>query len=34
MEFDFKLYDFPNVVVRAKENYDPSEIAKYIIELA
>lgn len=30
----FKLYDFPNVVVRAKENYDPSEIAKYIIELA
>ncbi len=30
----FKLYSFPEVIVRAKEKYDPSEIAKYIIDLA
>lgn len=30
----FKLYNFPDIVIRAKENNDPSEIAKYIIDLA
>lgn len=30
----FKLYMFPEIIVRAKEKNDPSEIAKYVIELA
>lgn len=30
----FKLYIFPEIIIRAKEKYDPSEIAKYIIDLA
>ena len=30
----FNLYQFQDVIVRAKENYDPSEIAKYLIDLA
>lgn len=30
----FKLYSFPEIVMRAKEKYDPSEIATYIIDLA
>lgn len=30
----FHLYQFQDVVRRAKENYDPSEIAKYLIDLA
>lgn len=30
----FNLYQFADVIKRAKENYDPSEIAKYLIVLA
>ncbi|MFA5603652.1 MAG: arginine--tRNA ligase [Bacilli bacterium] len=30
----FKMYSFPEIIIRAKEKYDPSEIAKYIIDLA
>ncbi len=30
----FKLYSFPEVIIKAKEKYDPSEITKYIIDLA
>ncbi|MDD4547667.1 MAG: arginine--tRNA ligase [Bacilli bacterium] len=30
----FKLYSFPEIVIRAKEKYDPSEISKYIIDLS
>lgn len=30
----FKLYMFPEIIIRAKEKNDPSEIAKYVIELA
>jgi arginyl-tRNA synthetase len=30
----FKLYGFSDCVKRSKEKYDPSEIAKYIIDLA
>lgn len=30
----FNLYQFGDVVKRAKDNYDPSEIAKYLIDLA
>lgn len=30
----FNLYQFADVIKRAKENYDPSEIAKYLIDLA
>ena len=29
----FKLYEFKEVIIRAKENYDPSEIAKYLLDL-
>lgn len=28
------LYEFPEIIVRAKINYDPSEIAKYLINLS
>lgn len=30
----FKLYEFSDTIIRAKQNYDPSEIAKYVIDLA
>lgn len=30
----FNLYQFADVIKRAKENYDPSEIAKYLIDIA
>ena len=30
----FNLYQFSDVIRRAKENYDPSEVAKYLIDLA
>lgn len=30
----FNLYQFTEIIKRAKENYDPSEIAKYLINLA
>lgn len=30
----FKLYNFPESIIDAKEKYDPSEIAKYVIDLA
>lgn len=30
----FKLSDFKNIIVKAKEGYDPSIIAKYLLELA
>lgn len=30
----FKLSDFENVIVKAKENYDPSLLARYLLELA
>ncbi|MDD2180810.1 MAG: arginine--tRNA ligase [Bacilli bacterium] len=30
----FKLYSFPEIIIRAKEKYDPSELSKYIIDLA
>lgn len=30
----FNLYQFSDVIKRAKDNYDPSEIAKYLINLA
>ncbi len=30
----FKLYNFPEVIMRSKEKYDPSMIAKYITDLA
>ena len=30
----FKLYDFSDIITKAKENYDPSIIAKYAIDLA
>ncbi len=30
----FRLYNFPEIITKAKENYDPSEIAKYLIDLA
>lgn len=30
----FNLYQFADIIKRAKENYDPSEIAKYLIGLA
>ena len=30
----FKLYSFSDTIRRAKEKYDPSEIAKYIVDLA
>ena len=30
----FKLYSFSDTIRRAKEKYDPSEIAKYIMDLA
>lgn len=30
----FKLYSFSDTIRRSKEKYDPSEIAKYIIDLA
>lgn len=30
----FNLYQFSEVIKRAKENYDPSEVAKYLIDLA
>lgn len=30
----FNLYQFSDVIRRAKENYDPSEVAKYLIALA
>lgn len=29
----FKLYEFKEVIIRAKENYDPSELAKYLLDL-
>lgn len=29
----FKLYEFKETILKAKENYDPSEIAKYLLEL-
>ncbi len=29
-----RLAKYPDVVLRAGENYDPSEIAKYLFELA
>ena len=30
----FKLSDFKNIIIKAKEGYDPSIIAKYLLELA
>ena len=30
----FNLYQFTEIIKRAKENYDPSEVAKYLINLA
>lgn len=30
----FKLSDFENIIIKAKEGYDPSLIAKYLLELA
>lgn len=30
----FKLSDFENIIMKAKEGYDPSLIAKYLLELA
>ena len=30
----FKLYEFKDAIIRAKNNYDPSEIAKYLLDLA
>lgn len=30
----FDLYEFPEVVVKSKDNYDPSEIAKYLLNLS
>lgn len=30
----FDLYEFPEVIIKAKENYDPSEIAKYLLNLS
>lgn len=30
----FKLYNFPESIIDAKEKYDPSEVAKYVIDLA
>ncbi len=30
----FNLYQFADVIKRAKENYDPSEVAKYLIDIA
>lgn len=30
----FNLYQFSDVIRHAKENYDPSEVAKYLIDLA
>ena len=30
----FKLFDFKNIIIKAKEGYDPSIIAKYLLELA
>lgn len=30
----FKLYEFPEIVIKAKEDYDPSLIAKYSMSLA
>ena len=30
----FKLSDFENILIKSKENYDPSMLAKYLLELA
>jgi len=30
----FKLYEFNDVIYKAKVNYDPSELAKYLIDIA
>lgn len=30
----FDLYEFPEIIMKAKENYDPSEIAKYLLNLS
>lgn len=30
----FKLFDFKNIIIKAKDGYDPSIIAKYLLELA
>jgi len=30
----FRLYNFKEVIIKSKQNYDPSEIAKYLIDLA
>lgn len=29
----FKLNDFPDIIIKAKENFDPSLIAKYLLDL-
>ena len=30
----FDLYEFPEIIIKAKENYDPSEIARYLLGLS